>query len=428
MNSSLGLRIVVAFFPVMCALAARADGSETNEPEWMAYVRLPEGYQWKLDRRAAEGDTTRLEISLSSQVWHGAPWKHQLSISAPARSAAPDLAVIFIDRVPPSGTAESPLLGAVHDTGVLCASVNGVYQACFGATAGEGIAKYAVQQFIATGDPTWSPFAPVAKTMVRAMDAISEATARELGTPVKRFILTGFSKMGMAAWVAAAVDGRVVGIVPLGADALNMPGQAALKPTAISRFLPPGFLDTERGAQFVRAADPYLYRARLAMPKLIVSGSNDENYFIGSVGAYFDGLPGPKWNLFLPNQTHGSTPTTPAIPDNPRVRPATVAFVRALAAGRPLPALDWSFREEGGALRLKLSASAKGASARLWSTDKLEYGTWTESAMAAGADGAFAGEVARPAGRALAAFGEIVFEPDGGRPYSLTTGIHVCQP
>ena len=96
----------------------------------------------------------------------------------------------------------------------------------FGMPEGQ-LMRHAERQYMATGDPAWMPLCPMVKSVARAMDAIEALTAAERPVPVKRFILLGHSKRGVTAWLSAAADPRVVGIVPMGADLLNLPAQFA---------------------------------------------------------------------------------------------------------------------------------------------------------------------------------------------------------
>ncbi len=62
------------------------------------------------------------------------------------------------------------------------------------------------------------------KAAVRAMDALTAWTATPPGggKPVARFVVAGGSKRGWTTWTTAAVDRRVVAIVPAVIDLLNI--------------------------------------------------------------------------------------------------------------------------------------------------------------------------------------------------------------
>ena len=62
------------------------------------------------------------------------------------------------------------------------------------------------------------------KSAVRAMDAVTAFCAREAGGQSKSrsFVVSGASKRGWTTWATAAVDKRVVAIIPIVIDMLNL--------------------------------------------------------------------------------------------------------------------------------------------------------------------------------------------------------------
>ena len=62
------------------------------------------------------------------------------------------------------------------------------------------------------------------KAAVRAMDTITSFAASKNGGAhtVNRFVVAGASKRGWTTWTTAAVDPRVVAIVPMVIDALHV--------------------------------------------------------------------------------------------------------------------------------------------------------------------------------------------------------------
>ncbi len=411
-------------------MAATPTGAAdaVSEPAWAAYVRDPAGFQWKLNSKTVRPNgTTYCEVSLTSQVWQGATWTHPLQVLLPPKSAAPDTAVIFVNGVP--GGSET-LPQWVADTGVVCAVVGGIYQPCFGVGGGEQIATYSFKQYAATGDPNWVVMAPVVKSLVRTMDALCALAEKERGAPLQRFILTGFSKMGMACWLTAALDARVAGIVPVGADAVNLPAQFEVSPGLFGGMANVDSLKSEPGRKFLALVDPYIYRARLVAPKLVVSGSNDEHYGLSAVSRYWDGLPGPKWNLYLDNADHTKEP------NNPKTVRATAAFVRAVATGHALPQVAWNCTEADGRVRVQVTTTAPAQNARLWTcatAGEFKFAKWSAQPLAASArdlahQPSFSGDVAKPAAGRLAAYAEVEFANADGTTFPLTSGVWFSRP
>jgi PhoPQ-activated pathogenicity-related protein len=83
---------------------------------------------------------------------------------------------------------------------------------------------YTWDKFLRSGDDKWPARLPMTKSVVRAMDTVTAfaASAGGGGAKVARFIVGGGSKRGWAAWTTAITDSRVVAIVPVVIDKLNI--------------------------------------------------------------------------------------------------------------------------------------------------------------------------------------------------------------
>jgi PhoPQ-activated pathogenicity-related protein len=125
------------------------------------------------------------------------------------------------------------------------------------------------------------------KSVVRAMDAITSFCASPAGggVLVDKFVVGGASKRGWAAWTAAAVDKRVVGVIPVVIDLLNLEPSFEHHYRSYG-FWAPAIAEFERGGimrwsgkpQFeplMRIEDPYSYRERLSMPKFIINAAGE---------------------------------------------------------------------------------------------------------------------------------------------------------
>ena len=88
----------------------------------------------------------------------------------------------------------------------------------------DGIIAYTWMKYMKTGDETWPLRLPMTKAAVRAMDTITAvmATPEAGAVKVEKFVVSGGSKRGWTTWTAAAVDKRVVAIVPASIDLLNL--------------------------------------------------------------------------------------------------------------------------------------------------------------------------------------------------------------
>ena len=88
----------------------------------------------------------------------------------------------------------------------------------------DDLLAYGWVKFMDTGDPLWIPRLPMVKSAVRAMDTVTALLASEQGgkADVKTFVVAGGSKRGWTTWLTGAVDKRVVAIVPIVIDVVNV--------------------------------------------------------------------------------------------------------------------------------------------------------------------------------------------------------------
>jgi PhoPQ-activated pathogenicity-related protein len=118
--------------------------------------------------------------------------------------------------------------------------------------------------------------------------------------------------------------------------------------------------ETDRGRNLIGMIDPYTYRERLTMPKLIVLATNDDYYAPDSLNLYWMGLSGPKSILYLPNISHVRANM------HPGVNRTAFALVRAMASGKALPKLNWKFETDDSQLGLRLTSDVAPTSVRVW--------------------------------------------------------------
>ena len=90
-----------------------------------------------------------------------------------------------------------------------------------------GYARNALQEYLKTTDITLLASANFTAVALRTMDALESISAKSLEGPIKKFILAGHSRCGLTAAYAAEIDPRVIGIISIGAPAMNFPEQIA---------------------------------------------------------------------------------------------------------------------------------------------------------------------------------------------------------
>jgi PhoPQ-activated pathogenicity-related protein len=260
------------------------------------------------------------------------------------------------------------------------------------------------------------------------MDAIEQLAAKEWQGKIDGFVITGASKRGWTSWLTPVADKRIIATAPMVIDVLNFRPQMKHQMETWGRFSEQiedytrkGLVklgeETPRDTQLRQMMDPYTYRSRLSLPKLLINGTNDRYWVVDATRFYWDDLIGPKYLLAVPNAGHGL--------DGGRelaLRTLAVFFQHAVTH-TALPALDAHYSSENGTLRLKVASTPEPRAAQLWTatsdTKDFRGAKWSPHSMQQH-EGSYLGEVERPAGGHAAVFGELQFEYQGV-PYSLTT-------
>lgn len=295
--------------------------------------------RWELlgSKEVVEG--TLYEVELISQTWHNIDWKHRIRIVVPKKADRPDA----IMMVTGSGDGNEELYFCKELsrlTGMVSAVLHDVpNQPLFGNLYEDALMAYTFAMFIESGQQDWPLLFPMVKSVVKAMDGLDCFLEGLIGKKAS-YIVTGASKRGWTSWLTAAVDGRVKGVAPMVYDNLNIPFQMRHQiecygsySEQISDYTKIGLLeklDTEAGKSLVEAIDPYVYREKLGLPKLIINGTNDRFWTIDSLNLYYGDLLGEKSVLYVPNSGH-------ALEDRRRVLNSLAAFALGVSGRSPMP-------------------------------------------------------------------------------------------
>ena len=211
---------------------------------------------------------------------------------------------------------------------------------------------------------------PMTKSVIQAMSAIQSITSGEHG--VKNFILAGLSKRGWAAWLATAMDRRVIAVIPGVIDLLNT--QVSLQ--AVAKIYPEGApalapywpyitdIMSVPMTDLMTLVDPYSYLELLAEPaKYIMTASGDDFFLPDASRYYYDNLPGAKWLNTFPNARHYIEKQFPL-----DLSDTIEAIYGALLSGDPVPVVDSKIEKD--VLRMNVSRQPK--SIQLWQADNPE--------------------------------------------------------
>jgi PhoPQ-activated pathogenicity-related protein len=394
--------------------------------------------KWQVTKQTAG----RTDIDLTSQTWQGAPWRHDIVMVQPTKVQHPGTAILYITggKPNPQDVAEASL--AAEITAMPVALLFGIpNQPLWGMTEDDLIA-HTFEKYLETKDPTWPLLFPMAKSGIRAMDALQAAT-KGTKNPIRRFVVTGGSKRGWTTWmVAASGDKRISGIAPMVIDNLNVPAQMRHQietwgqySEQIQDYTRRGLqqkLETPDGMHLARIVDPYSYRDAIKTPTLIVNGSNDPYWTVDALNQYWGDLKQPKWVTIVPNAGHLLGNKIQAIE-------AIGAFARSVSGGPKLPKVTWEYaplRNPGG---YSLTAHVRGpglSAFSLWMAEsdtldfrqsvwkKVETKPFEASATAKGANPAISFNV--PPNKNVAVFGELRIK-SGARGCTLSTQVKVFK-
>ena len=414
-------------------VASAANGAGPSELE--KYLRKPEAaFRWEKQGEQKIDGCTVYDLHFVSQVWQGITWEHHLQVFRPEHLVHPEFCALY--NTGGSGSPANTLLGATmaKDTGCNYAILYDIpNQPLFGGKKEDALVVHTWLKYMETGDPSWPLHFPMAKAVWKAMDVIQQAAEKANFQPITGFLIHGASKRGWTTWLSAAGgDPRIKAIAPMVIDTLNLPKQGPHQLEMYGKFSEQiedytrvnmnERLQTPEGKRLIALEDPYSYRDKLTLPKLLIFGTNDRYWSQDALNLYWDDLKGPKWILYTPNSGHG-------LEDKGRVLATLAAFIRATAAGKQLPQVKWDYTTKGKDVHLHVASSPEATEARLFHvhapTTDFRDQHWTFDPMPHTARSFEATHAAPTAGND-AIFGEAVFQSDG-KPYTLSTQMRILK-
>jgi PhoPQ-activated pathogenicity-related protein len=440
--------------PTLCLLlaatAAFARQPANGQTPLDDYInRQDPAYAWKLVQSIKSDGYTTFVVDLKSQSWRAAPevdrsvWQHWLVVVKPD-GVKYDTALLWINGgrnggKPPDGPNPDmvEIASASHSV-VADLRMIPNQPLVFG---GDGkprfeddLIAYCWARYIDTGDATWLPRLPMVKSAVRAMDAVGELLGSVAGgqTPIKKFVVAGGSKRGWTTWLTGAVDPRVVAVVPIVIDVLNV------RACKINHYSSYGFwaqavgdytrhkihekMDNPRYAEILRIVDPYSYRDRLTMPKYVVNASGDQYFPPDSSKFYFDDLLGVKYLRYVPNANHSLKGTD--------ARAGILAFYEAILTGAHLPRFSWKMQPDGS---IRVETQDTPSEVNLWQATNPKARDFRRDVVGAlykksslpGREGVYEAKVDKPADGWTAFFVELVYANGDQPPYKFTTQVSI---
>ena len=295
---------------------------------------------------------------------------------------------------------------------------------------------YTWDKFLRTGDELWPARLPMTKAAVRAMDTVISFFGSEAGGNVKidGFVVAGGSKRGWTTWTTAAVDKRVVAIVPLVIDLLNIVPSFRHHLAVYGYYAPAvgdyeemGIMKWEGTPQYralMKIEEPYEYRRRLTIPKFLINATGDQFFVPDSWQFYFNDLPGVKYLRYVPNAEHSLRGSDAWM--------TLLACYNAVLTNAALPQFTWQIEKDG---TIRVQTKDKPTEVKLWQVSNpgardfrvTSIGPrWKSSILKEQSEGVYAAKVASPTRGWTAYMVELTF-PSGLAlaPFKFTTGVKV---
>ena len=413
-------------------------------------ARLDNNYSYRLVSTLPGERQTTFILEMTSQAWLTTNevdrplWKHWVLVVKP-QDVASTKSLLFISggandgKVPKS--ADGNLVQIALATKSVVSELKMVPNQPLvfaGETEGrkeDALIAYTWDKFLRTGDSKWPARLPMTKAAVRALDTVTSfcASAEGGGGKVDGFVVAGGSKRSWTTWTTAAVDKRVVGIIPCVIDLLN------IEPSMMHHYAAYGFwapsigdytalrimdwTGTPQYKALMKIEEPYEYRQRFTMPKFLINAGGDQFFLPDSSQFYFKDLPGVKYLRYVPNTDH-------SLKDSDAFETLLACYYAVLNHVH-LPEFTWTV-EKGGALRV--TAKDHPTSVKLWQEtdpDARDFRVETFGAHYESADltdsgaGVYIGKVPTPAKGWTAFFVELTFPSGCKAPFKFTTQVCV---
>lgn len=356
-------------FPQLSKWPVTNAGYQSPQVILPTFVNAPDStFTWTLTKRVDSPEGTFLALSIQSQTWRTIPWKHRLYVFFPA-SKPIQTGFLTLQMGFDANQAQAGLQQLAQATGVSCAMLCDIpNQPLFDGKEEEELINYTFEQFIATKDTSWPLLLPMVKATVRAMDVLQAVSQRYQLPVLKKFIVAGHSKRGHTAWLTAAVDQRVAGLIAQGFNTLHSVAQiphyydtyGALDRSALAAKRVIEQINSPTGQQLIQIIDAYTYRQKLTMPKLVIVGTNDDYTPVDALNLYWPGLSGSKSVLSLPNTGHVGAN------QDARLYPTAYAFIERVAQGKSMPTVESTLKPTPQGFRLAVTTKDSAVSARVW--------------------------------------------------------------
>jgi PhoPQ-activated pathogenicity-related protein len=300
----------------------------------------------------------------------------------------------------------------------------------------DAIIAYGWRKFMEGGakdeDVKWLSRLPMTNAVVAAMDVVQDVIKKNNHTAINNFVVAGASKRGWTTWTTGAVDKRVVAIVPIVIDLLNVVPSFqhhwrnyGFWAPAVTDYVNEGIMEWQGSKEYARLleiVEPYSYKEKYTMPKLLINASGDQFFLPDSWKFYWKDLPGEKHLMYVPNSGHD-------VSESDALQSMT-AFYASVLDNTPRP--DYTWELAGDVFKIKTDVASKPAQIKLWQAHNTEtrdfridvFGPkWTSTDVPLNDQGNYEITLSSPEKGWKGYFVEITYP--GKIPFKITTGVEV---
>ena len=420
----------------------------TPETALESYLKLEDNaYSWELKDTYELENVTAYDLLLTSQKWREHTWKHQMTILVP-KEVAYDGGLLFItggslkDGTPKWTSKEDsdktkPFAHIAQNNKAIVSIIRQVpMQPLYdGDLVEDQLISFTLHNYKNDKDLTWPLLFPMVKSAVRGMDAIQEFSKEKLQKEITRFTVAGASKRGWTTWLTGASDKRVEAIGPMVIDVLNMPVSLDYQLTAWKEYSIqiqdytdleiPQTVSTPEGNALTQMIDPYSYRDKLTMPKIIFIGTNDEYWPVDAVKNYIKDIPGENYIHYTPNAGHNLDGGESALK-------ALSGFWSQTLAKKPYSNLVYKLDSDTSSATLSVDSDADNLiSAYLWSADSDDRDfrdeLWDSNPLKLSKDGDVKEKITFPKKGYKAFYIDMEYKDSNGGTYTKSTRMYLVD-
>ena len=289
-------------------------------------------FSYEIEDIIYEEEWTGFHIKMISGEWldkkkvEDVEWSHYVDIVIPKETLT-ETGIMFIDGGVKDETyfrLDSISIGYALKTKSIIVNIHNIPAQPINFLASDqenfyedDLIAYAWSQFLKRGakkkDIEWLPRLPMTRAVVRSMD-LAQEIALQNSKELSDFVVSGASKRGWTAWTTAAVDDRIVGVVPMVIDMLNLVPSFENHYRSYGEFSPavqeyvnyniPDWMGTEEFKVLMSYVEPYSFKDKFTIPKYIINAGSDEFFSTDSWRFYYDQLPEDKILRYVPNSNH----------------------------------------------------------------------------------------------------------------------------